>query len=364
MSPRAPRISPWALRILLLAATLGLCVLAVRRFDFPRLGETLKGADFRLFAAALAINLSLNPFARVMRWKALLDPLPRTGPAPTRGELMWLLFAGQAATNLLPGRAGEALRTIVLHRRNGYPAGAVLASQLVEKLIEALSLALFALPLLAWSGVRGSRALTTAIGGVIAGGAIGLLAAIVVARTAPRNAAPIPATARTPRAALGRLIARLREGVALIHTGQIWARALAFAVLADLADVAMVGLCLHAAGIALAVPGWVAVWVAMNIAIALPSTPGQVGVLEAAAVLALGLLGVARGEALAFAILYHAAHLVPGTALGLFGPFRLIDVNTAIAKKRRGWGPRDAHLAPRSDPGKHAKVPPDPPDPP
>jgi hypothetical protein len=44
-----------------------------------------------------------------------------------------------------------------------------------------------------------------------------------------------------------------------------------------------------------------------------------VGVLEAGGVLALSIAGVAPAPALAFALLYHAVHLVPITALGLLG---------------------------------------------
>jgi uncharacterized membrane protein YbhN (UPF0104 family) len=57
----------------------------------------------------------------------------------------------------------------------------------------------------------------------------------------------------------------------------------------------------------------------VNVAIAIPSTPGQVGVFEAGAVIVLGTLGVGRSEALAFALLYHAVHVLPVTALGLLG---------------------------------------------
>ena len=49
----------------------------------------------------------------------------------------------------------------------------------------------------------------------------------------------------------------------------------------------------------------------------LPATPGHIGVLEAGAVVALTTSGVAAEPALAFALVYHAVHLVPGTILGV-----------------------------------------------
>ncbi|MEO8361939.1 MAG: lysylphosphatidylglycerol synthase domain-containing protein [Vicinamibacteria bacterium] len=49
----------------------------------------------------------------------------------------------------------------------------------------------------------------------------------------------------------------------------------------------------------------------------MPSTPGQIGLIEAGAVFALVGLGVGPNRSLAFALLYHAAHLLPLTLLGL-----------------------------------------------
>jgi len=64
-------------------------------------------------------------------------------------------------------------------------------------------------------------------------------------------------------------------------------------------------------------PGvWAMVLLSINLALLLPSTPGHFGILEAGAVVALTTAGVAAEPALAFALVYHAVHLVPGTVLG------------------------------------------------
>jgi uncharacterized membrane protein YbhN (UPF0104 family) len=62
---------------------------------------------------------------------------------------------------------------------------------------------------------------------------------------------------------------------------------------------------------------WAMVLLSINLALLLPSTPANLGVLEAGAVLALTASGVGAELALAFALLYHAVHLVPGTVLGV-----------------------------------------------
>src|SRR5207253_1920201 len=86
-------------------------------------------------------NVIANTVARVRRWEALLRPLPHAQRA-SFFDLARLLFAGYAFSNLLPARAGEAVRVVELHRRRGYPASGLVAVQIAEKAIETLSLGL------------------------------------------------------------------------------------------------------------------------------------------------------------------------------------------------------------------------------
>ena len=54
----------------------------------------------------------------------------------------------------------------------------------------------------------------------------------------------------------------------------------------------------------------------VNVAVIIPAAPGQLGTLEAGAVGALVALGHDENAAMAFALLYHAVHLVPATLAG------------------------------------------------
>jgi len=64
----------------------------------------------------------------------------------------------------------------------------------------------------------------------------------------------------------------------------------------------------------------VASWVVLaflGLGVSLPSSPGFVGVIQAATVLALALFAVPRAEALSFSLLLHASQFFPVTAIGL-----------------------------------------------
>jgi len=276
-------------RALACAAALALVFLLLRRMPVAGIAAALRGADPLWFALALAVYLTVNTAAKVQRWAALLRPVARSGPPAGCFQLAEILFASQATSNLLPARAGEAVRVVELRRR-GYAVPGLLAAQLLEKVIEAATLCLLS----------------------------GLAAA----------AAGMPPIFRVPVWIVALLGGALVAVVALLpvlrRTPAVWPRSFFWSCASDLADAAVLGLCLQAAGVHLGPAAWLVVLLAINLAILVPSTPGHLGVVEAAAGTSLIALGVPAERALAGAVLYHAVQIVPSTVLGL-------------AVLRKGW---------------------------
>jgi glycosyltransferase 2 family protein len=283
----------WPMRAAAWAVAAALAVVAAQRVDLAGLGATLRGATWTLVGAAVLCNLTSNTLARVRRWAALLAPIPHRQRASFL-DLTRLFYASVALNNLLPARAGEAIRVVQLHRHRGYPPGALIAAQLAEKAIEAVSLGLVCGALALLPGANRTPLL-------IAGG---LATAAVTALSLIRGREP---------AAAGKFLQALRT----LHAERSWIRSLGWALLADANDLLLVALCLRALGIDAPPSVWALVLLGINFAILLPSTPGQIGVLEAGAVLALSSAGIPAAPAAAFAVVYHAVHLVPSTALGL-----------------------------------------------
>lgn len=285
-----------------------LVVLAARRIDLPGLSAALRGARVLPLALAVVCNLVANTLARVRRWEALLQPLPHGPRRAGFFDLARLLYAGYAVSNLLPARAGEALRVAELHRRRGYAVAGLVAVQLAEKVIETLSLGLLC-GLVSLTAGPGRAPL--AVGGALAAGGLALLL------IAPRR---VPAQ-RAAQGRLGAFLETLLRAMRSVHARRSWLRGLFWSLLSDTTDLLLVGLCLRALGLELPPSAWALVLFSVNLAILLPSTPGQVGVLEAGGVVALAAAGVPAEPALAFAFAYHAVHLLPTTALGLAGLF-------------------------------------------
>ena len=288
------------------AVAAALVLLAARRIDLPGLSAALRGAQAGPLALAVLCNVVANTLARVRRWEALLRPLPHGPRRAGFFDLARLLYAGYAVSNLLPARAGEAVRVLGLHRRRGYPVAGLVGVQLAEKVIETLSLGLLC-GLLALTS--GPGRLPLAVGGALALGGLVLLLAL------PRRMPGIEEAHGKVAAFFNALIGALRT----VHARRSWLRSLLWSLLSDTTDLLLVGLCLRALGIDAPPSAWALVLFSVNLAILLPSTPAQVGILEAGAVVALSAAGVPAAPALAFALAYHAVHLLPTTALGLAG---------------------------------------------
>jgi hypothetical protein len=90
---------------------------------------------------------------------------------------------------------------------------------------------------------------------------------------------------------------------------------------------------LHAAHLDLPLAASWAVLAFMGLGVSLPSSPGFVGVIQAATVLALALFSVPRTEALSFSLIFHAAQYFPVT---LFGLALLLVEHVSLADAARG----------------------------
>jgi uncharacterized membrane protein YbhN (UPF0104 family) len=287
------------LRALAVLAVLAAAVWYFRDLDLQALRSALAAADWRLVLLAALLALGPLMVARALRWRALLPVDPASGGHPGVGFLYRVNLGAFAASNVLPFRAGEALRIAALRSRTGAAVSVLIAVQLVEKLIEALSLTTFALPVALWPR---PAALPAVFGLACAGG----MTVYGLSRLARLRLRPLRWA----------WLARVAGALHTLESRRAWAVSFGWATVADAVDLAMVGLCLGAVGLHVGPLTWCAILVGVNLAILLPSSPGQVGLVEAGAVMVLAGAGVSQPRALAFALLYHAAHLIPVTLVG------------------------------------------------
>ncbi|GAC1342688.1 MAG: lysylphosphatidylglycerol synthase transmembrane domain-containing protein [Myxococcales bacterium] len=305
------------LRILAVLLVLFACVFFVRSIDPHAVLAAVRAASPGLLVAAAVANL-LHLGVRVLRLRELLAPARRV---PV-GRLFRYSLAFCAGNNLLPARAGEAVRIWLLHSREGIAASTALSASVIEKLCDAVALLVLAAPL-PWL----IPALPAWAAGAILTSSLLALAAVVVLAFLLRAHREAPLHTLRGRLYLGaRALGspRALAGIALLSLG-VWA-----------SDAAALILVLRALGCEIPLAGAVFVMLTLNLAIAVPSTPASVGAFELGAVAALRVLQVAEGPALAVALLYHLVQMVPVTVLGLPD---LLSITRARAAARAGSSP-------------------------
>lgn len=314
MAARPARVRRIVASLLL---TAGLLAYFLHRAPLSEVWQALRGVRVECLAAAVAAAL-LSYSLRAWRWGIILRP---AGKASGR-HLLGATAAGFAASTVLPARAGEVVRPLLLSSQSRLPAAATLASILTERIVDLASvLALFAVGvvlardrLLAPPLPTLERAAFGAAIGLAAGAAVLALLLRDPARATERISARLPRRFRDRgRSFLSHLLDGLvvarepRKLVALTGASllvwlpvcwQIQVMALGFGLHFGLTTTFVV---LAVSVLGLAVP-----------------TPGGVGGFHAAVQFALtALLGIDIGTATAFALIHHAVCFFPITALGL-----------------------------------------------
>ncbi|HEX6748698.1 MAG TPA: lysylphosphatidylglycerol synthase transmembrane domain-containing protein [Longimicrobium sp.] len=311
-----------------LAVTAFFLWLALRGVDWSEVWANLRGAN-PLWLALSILVATLSIHVRALRWKVLLEPVdPHVAWAPRVAGTA----VGMAANNLIPARVGEIVRGVVAARLAKLPFSAVLASLVVERVLDGLATVGFLFAVMAWPGfphpeqagfVLGAVRIMAAAMAVVGAGLIAL--AVMPARSVALAERVIGGI--LPRRLRGPVIARLEEfiaGLAVLRNPRLLALSVGWAVAQWLFIPLSIFFGFKAFGIT--EPGYVgAVFLqcAINLAVSVPSSPGFFGPLEYAATKGLGLWGVDQARAVSFAIGYHLGGFTTVTLLGLWYVQRL-----------------------------------------
>ncbi len=251
----------------------------------------------------LIVAAALNGLALLLqaaRWQAVLQP---AGPAPRFASTFFALLSGFAASLILPARGGEFVRVEYLARRSSLDRGTLIGSLAADHLVNGvtlvlLSLGLFAVPTPAW--IRASLAALVPLLLVMLG------ISFLVARE--------PSTA--PTHGWRTILLHLAAGLIGLRRPRTLAIATVWALAGWLVELTTTALALKAFGVDIGVAGTLIVLLALNLALIVPSPPGNVGTFEVGTVLALVSLGVPRESAIAAAVGFHLVHVIPVALAG------------------------------------------------
>lgn len=292
---------------------------AFRGQDFGEIRDALGRANLWWVPLAMVMYF-IGVWLRAVRWSVLMRPL-----APATGrQLLPIVVVGYMANNVLPLRMGEVVRAFLVRRTFGISRTSALATIAIERIMDGLTMLGFMLVATTFVSFTSDLQHLALIAFVLFTGLlIGLfvltLNGNLVDRLLQLVLGPLPtrvaeSVERLTRSFLGGLqvlgnrrdllsVAGLSVVAWLFEASMYYTIARGFGpVITDSMGIAAT---LMTTGVA-------------NMATLIPSSPGYIGQFEFGVRLVLnGALGISESQALAYAIVVHAALYFPITVLGI-----------------------------------------------
>jgi uncharacterized protein (TIRG00374 family) len=273
-------------------------------------------ADWRWILLATLVTVQTY-LIRARRWQVLLAPI---GPTSFRTAFRTTVI-GFAANLLLPARAGEVLRPVLLARREGLNAASAFATIVIERLLDLVTVLLLFASAVIFSGVKVAPAVEDA-GKAAAVAALAGLAFLAIlaghperlARWAESLSRHLPARARE---FVARLVRTLAEGLKVMRSPAHLALAMAFSLPLWFSLALGIIFTTWAFGLTLPVVGSFLVLGYLTVGVAAP-TPVATGGFHYFYLLAMTQMFAApESVAGAAAIVLHLVSFIPVTLIGL-----------------------------------------------
>lgn len=306
-------ISRWLPGVLISLVAL---FVVLRLAKWQDLGPALASIRIIYILAAVGFTL-LFLLVRAMAWRAIL------GGKPTLSQTFWVYNEGYMLNNILPFRAGEIGRGVLLGQMTGLGTMNILSSIVIERAFDlaiAAGLLLSTLPLaLEMNWARPVALITLSV--VLAG----LVLLFLISRNVEwvsRKVDEWGGRWKFTRQIVVPQIQNLIRGLAILSNPRQFLLGLGLILLAWLVAVSEYYVVMLA--IAPAAPYWWGIFTdaVLALGIAIPSAPAALGTFEAAIVGALKILGINETFGLAYAITLHFVQFVVTGIFGMIGLLR------------------------------------------
>jgi uncharacterized membrane protein YbhN (UPF0104 family) len=293
-------VSGRTLRWLAASLVLALVVLALRGLDLGRAWAQSGSLRLGWLAGALACYAAILPLW-ALQWHLLAPPDERR----RIGQMFVVVAMTSTVLNTTPMLIGEATGVVLLVSMAGLTRAAALSVLAMDQLL--VGIAKVALLAAAAVLLTLPRWMTGAVAPLVAGVGVLLLA---LGFAAWRRAALVRWADRilTPRIGAG--IGSVATALAPLRSPARGGTALALALAKKAVEIAAILCVQRAFGVSLPVASGILVLACLNLATLIPLVPGNVGVYEAAVVVAYTWLGVSPERALGIAVVQHVCYFV------------------------------------------------------
>ena len=296
----------------------GLSYMAVQRVGTQQIIDSMVAATPVWVLASLAL-MCASMFVRAEAWTAILRAALPDAPVrrrdATRGVMIGVLMSAT-----LPARLGEPSRALIVARRLGRVRErlpVVLGTLVSQTLLNLLALAVLGTIMFSTVGLfqGNEKALVFATVAPVLVIALLLMAPMLLRRGKPSRFKRVQEAVLTVRQAM----VQVRHGLTVFRNPKLGS----WAVVTQLFAWALQWIACYALLVALGLDykagmgAAAAVLFAVNVTAALPATPSNIGVFQAACVAVLSAYGVASTDALAYGIILQAVEVATAVAMGM-----------------------------------------------
>ena len=302
----------------ILGLLIGLACLAIllRQVDLKQSWKALGHLNGPFLLVPLAVFL-LNLPLRALRWQWIFP----TSSRPSFSNSLTVLGIGNMANFLLPGRAGDLARCVLIGRGSSLDESSrALATLAVEKVLDGfalLGMVLFA----AWAlqpppWLLDSLKFATPI----FGGALLLLVFLryrtrAVITFIRRGFRRVHLSALEEK--FDRLLTAFADGLSAIHSAGLMLSLVAMTAAIWITEVALIWGLAGSLGIALSAKSAAVAAAVLGLGLMVPASPGGLGTYELFGTEAFKLVGVAASKALALTVVIHAWVFTANVAIGI-----------------------------------------------
>ncbi len=309
--------------------------IAIQNLQPREVWMAFRQARYLWIAPAVALYL-LALIARTVRWQKLLSSERHI----SLRELLPTMAMGRGANNIYPFRTGEIVRVLLLRRRNSVSGAAGLASILVERVFDGLTMILFLILAALIGGIPNYLRYIAWAAAIVFGTALATIYAIVLWPDPVQRIAEWPIDHLFPRRFRPRLrdfASRFIQGFISIRSVLTLTLILALSIAVWTAETLSYRLLMNSFGFGINFHHTLLMSSAANLGTALPSGPGNLGTFDAPSILVLTRVGVSRNIAISYQTLLHAVLWCTETFAGLWfmwrGGLRKADLDQALAER-------------------------------
>jgi uncharacterized protein (TIRG00374 family) len=296
-----------------------LLYLTLRNLDWQAFWDALWTGNYAIIFITIPIACG-NYLVRSLRWRVFLGSERRTSVA----SVFWANMIGYLGNSYLPARAGEVLRSAFLGQKTGLGTGFVLATALVERILDAIFLVLVgSAAILLQPGI--APELAAALRLMSIGAVAGLAFILVTPFQEGRilrvfNFLPLGESLKQKfSGAIGRFLLGMRS----LHSPRRLTSFLLLTAAIWLVDAIGNTIGVRIVSQQLTLAQAFVLLAALGLSSAIPSTPGYVGVYQFVALMVLVPFGFSRAEALAYILISQISNYLLVTALGLIGLWQI-----------------------------------------